>query len=158
MWGETRPKALHRDVAVEGWEKAPPAQQHLQLPAEGQRCPMRITPNPDGECGVCRPPPHPPAARAPHLLPGDWRAIASPARPLPQVALTSRMTLGKVAKSLHKLVCEVSSPSRNAGDFTTPWNQGHPRTIYVLAPCLNLALSSLFLPWRERALPSPQRF
>ena len=30
--------------------------------------------------------------------------------PLPKAALTSRVTLGYVAKSLHKLVCEVTSP------------------------------------------------
>lgn len=80
-------------------------------PTSPWHCLMRVTPS------ARRPPPHPPAPRVPHLLPGDGRAIASPALPLPQVALTSRVTLGKVATSLHKLVCEVSSPSRNARGF-----------------------------------------
>lgn len=78
--------------------------------------------------------------------------------PSPEAAVTSRVTLGYVAKSLHKLVREVSSPTSHAGDFTTPWNRGHPHAIYTLAPFLNLALLSLHLPQREQALPSLRRF
>lgn len=78
--------------------------------------------------------------------------------PGPPPTSKSRLTLGRVAQSLHKLSCRVSSPTRNAKGFTTAWSQEHPRAIDALAPCLNWALSSLLLPRWEQALPSPQHF
>ena len=94
---------------------------------------------------------------------GLWRDHLRLLTPLtraasPEAALTSRFTLGYVAKSLHKLVREVSSPTSRAEDFTTPWNREHPRTVYTLTPFLNFVLSPLCLSWWEQALPSLQRF
>lgn len=90
---------------------------------------------------------------------GDYGMIMSLSPlPLSEAALTSRVTLGCVAKSLHKLVHEVSSPTSHAGDFTTPWNRGHPHAIYTLTPFLNFVLSPLYLSRWEQALPSLQQF
>lgn len=92
-------------------------------------------------------------------VPGDYGMIMSLSPlPSPEAALTSQVTLGCVAKSLHKLVHEVSSPTSHAGDFTTPWNRGHPHVIYTLTPFLNFVLSPLYLSRWEQALPSLQQF